>query len=194
MNNRVLVWSVAGSALLVATLMAIRWVAPSDAQNPRAEAKAPSPRELDQPLSHEVEACHDRTLTAREVPLRSVTGTAPDSTGGTLVDGAYDVVGYDAFGSLPVGATDKPFRQTIWLEGNGTVAKTTRIGVSGRAETTTWKVSVSGSELTLTGVCPVAMAGAEERIRFSASHDILATHFQQYGVPVVVTYRRRAEK
>ncbi len=154
---------------------------------------APSPRVSPRPRRPEgaPAACHDASLTAVEVPIARAIGQPETLGGGALRDGAYDVVSYEVFGTFDVESIGSAFRQTLHVERDGHVAKMVRVGRQGTAETTTWNLEAEGSELVLLGVCPDGVVGTTERVTFSATDDEVRFGFEQAGVPVVVTYRRR---
>ena len=136
--------------------------------------------------------CHEEELTAADVPIRSVDGHPPKVAGGELRDGVYDVADYRVFGRPREGALSATFRQTMVIEQRGGIAKNVRIGRTGQVETTVWATSISGAALTLRGVCPAAVQDSQETVDFGMQGDELVMSFEQAGLPVQVTYRRRS--
>lgn len=136
--------------------------------------------------------CHDEALTALDVPVRSVEGRPMDVRGGALRDGVYDVADYQVFGRPPGQTLSSTFRQTMVIEDNGAIAKNVRIGRTGHVETTIWATSVRGTVMTLVGVCPEAVKDSSETVEFESQGDDLVMSFEQAGLPVRVTYRRRS--
>jgi hypothetical protein len=141
--------------------------------------------------SKEVEPCHLVPLAAQPVPIE-VTSASPQAlTGGVVKDGVYDVVSYLVHAPAVPKGLPSNFRQTLAFEENGARSKTVRVGVRGEEETTTWSSKILGNEIELSGVCPPEIAGASERIVFETRGETLVTRFEQLGVPVTVSYRRR---
>lgn len=174
------------------------WILRRPLDDPQAqvvEAAATQPADLPAPSASHVAtnaACHDEKLTAPEVPVTRVGGSPVIVRGGQLQDGIYDVSKYQVFGRPREGALQSRFRQTIVIEQGGTVAKLVRVGMRGEVETTTWSSQVVGSTIRLTGLCPRWAEGTGETVEFGVLGEELITSFEQAGVPVQVTYRRRS--
>lgn len=170
--------------------------APRSREVPSEQASFPPADDAELPAQPSPEPawspCHNEALTASDVPVRSVEGRPTDVRGGALRDGVYDVADYQVFGRPPGQALSSTFRQTMVIEDQGAIAKNIRIGRTGRVETTIWATSVRGAVLTLVGVCPAAVKDSSETVEFDAHGDELVMSFEQAGLPVRVTYRRRA--
>lgn len=193
MQARSLQWG-AVSALAAAGVVGW-WMSrkpPAEPHAPIVEAAATQPAAP--PASHgaTLAACHDEKLTAPEIPVTRVGGSPVVVRGGHLQDGVYDVSKYQVFGRPREGALQSRFRQTIVIEKGGTMTKLVRIGMRGEVETTTWSTQVVGSTIRLTGLCPRWAEGTGETVEFGVFGEELVTSFEQAGVPVQVTYRRRS--
>ena len=157
---------------------------------PVVPATPPPPEPL---VDRAPKACHAEKLTAQSVPIETGFTDAPRAplAGGKLTDGVYDVVKYVVYGTPPQGALRPAFRQTIYIQDGGATAKNVRVGMQGRLETTTWSSEINGTEMVWTGVCPEVIRGTRENIQFGAEGDKLIMGFEQAGLPVQITYRRR---
>lgn len=170
------------------------WTLRRTPQEPHAPIVEAATQPAPQPASHgaTLTACHDEKLTAPEIPVTRVGGSPVVVRGGHLQDGVYDVSKYHVFGRPREGALQNRFRQTIVIEKGATVAKLVRLGLQGEVETTTWSTEVEGSTMRLTGLCPRWAEGTGETVEFGVFGEDLVTSFEQAGVPVQVTYRRRS--
>lgn len=136
------------------------------------------------------EKCPKIELGGTPVPQRSVSGAAPKPTGGQLSDGTYDVADYQWF-ETDAGTEREPFQQTMRFREGGKVVDLVKVQTAGEKPfTATLNVTVVGSTLTMTAVCPEALVGAKEQMSFTASENEILIHLTQ-GVSTLVTYRRR---
>lgn len=195
-----------GSAVALATLALIAAITfrlwPSPVSEPKqvekTEASSPLPkrpatRAPKAAASAMVDACHDERLTADEIHLDFVSGAVPPGVqGGALTSGVYDAVRYQVFGDVPEETLARTFRQTVVIDAERALMKTVRRDQHGRTQTWTWTTKTEGSRLELTGECPAGLKGGRESVQYGMSGSHLVTSFEQAGVPVVVTYRRRA--
>jgi hypothetical protein len=197
-HSRQLLW-IAGVVSAFSLALAAWWLmsrTPQGEPRPQVREVAPPRLPVEQKATQApdagVDSCHDEELTAKDVRIQRVNGTPQQASGGKLLDGVYDVATYEVFGKTPERALPSTFRQTMVVEQNGMVTKTIRIGRRGEVETTTWSSRARGSDLELTGMCPPAVNGAEETVSFAVQGEDLLLFFEQAGVPVQITYRRRS--
>lgn len=196
MQTRSLKW---GAVFALAAGGAVAWrllrKPPAEPHAPVVEAVATQPAVPPAPPASHGAAkavCHDEKLTAPEIPVTRVGGSPVVVRGGHLQDGVYDVSKYHVFGRPREGALQSRFRQTIVIENGGTMTKLVRLGLHGEVETTTWSTQVVGATIRLTGLCPRWAEGTGETVEFGVFGEELVTSFEQAGVPVQVTYRRRS--
>ena len=119
--------------------------------------------------------CTDLANTGQIVDRTGVQGEPPTSTGGTVVDGTYDLSAYAVFVgaggvSGPTGITAKASMRI----GAGKVDEILELGGTGKTATT--KItrsafSASGSTFAETQLCPATGAGAQ--LQFTAQDTIL---------------------
>lgn len=135
--------------------------------------------------------CPEIDLGGAPVPQRSVSGAAPKPRGGQISDGTYDVADYQWFESDP-GTVREAFHQTMRFRDGGKVVDLVKVEAAGEKPfTATLNVTVEGSVLTMTAVCPEALVGAKEQMSFTASASEILVHLTQGAVSTVVTYRLR---
>lgn len=200
-SARLIVGSVVALAAiaLIAAIAFRLWPSPVSRPKQVKKTEAPSPlpkrpaaRAPKAVASGAVGACHDERLTADEIHLDFVSGAAPEVQGGLLTSGVYDAVRYQVFGNIPEETLARTFRQTVVIDAERALMKTVRRDQHGRTQTWTWATKTEGSRLELTGECPAGLKGGRESVQYGMSDSHLVTSFEQAGVPVVVTYRRRA--
>jgi hypothetical protein len=120
-------------------------------------------------------SCTDLPLTGTLVDRTGVLGDPPTSTGGTIVDGDYDLTVYSVFVgaggvSGPTGITAKA---SIRLA-SGKIDEVLELGGTGKTVTTTATrstFSASGATFAETQLCP--MNGAGSQLQYTANDTIL---------------------
>lgn len=119
--------------------------------------------------------CADLANTGQLVDRTGVQGDPPTATGGTVVDGTYDLTAYAVFVGAagvagPTGITAKASMRI----GAGKVDEVIVLGGTGKSTTTTVRrsaYSASGSTFAETQLCPATGAGAQ--LQFTAQDTIL---------------------
>ena len=109
-------------------------------------------------------SCNDVTLGGADVPETGVAGDPAAGTGGTLVEGTYDLIEAQKFvGTGTPGATGKTFKSTVRLSGQ-TIDRMIRENNSDRRQRGTY--ASSGPSLTYAISCPVT---AQEQLTYSVN-------------------------
>lgn len=119
--------------------------------------------------------CSDLLNSGQLVDRTGVQGDPPTATGGTVVDGTYDLTAYAVFVGAagvagPTGITAKASMRI----GAGKVDEIIELGGTGKTATTTVTrsaFSASGSTFAETQLCPATGAGAQ--LQFTAQDTIL---------------------
>jgi hypothetical protein len=119
--------------------------------------------------------CTDVTATGVLVDRTGVVGDPPVATGGTIVDGTYDLTQYTVYvGASGVGGpTGITAKATIRIAG-GKIGEDIQIGGTGKTttETTTSSVyTVTGATFAETVLCPAGGGGLQ--LQFTAADPIL---------------------
>jgi len=119
--------------------------------------------------------CTDLAITGSLIDRTGVPGDPPTSTGGTIVDGSYDLTAYAVYVGVSgvAGPTGITARASIRV-GNGKIDEVLELGGTGKTTTTTATRSgyaASGATFAETQLCPATGAGAQ--LQFTANDPLL---------------------
>lgn len=119
--------------------------------------------------------CTDLAITGSLIDRTGVQGDPPTSTGGTIVDGNYDLTAYAVYVGVSgvAGPTGITARASIRI-GNGKIDEVLELGGTGKTTTTTATRSgyaASGATFAETQLCPATGAGAQ--LQFTANDPLL---------------------
>lgn len=119
--------------------------------------------------------CNDVVLSGVLIDRTGVMGDPPVSTGGTLVDGTYDLTQYTVYVGVAgvAGPTGITAKATIRIAG-GKLDQHTQIGGTGKTTTETTSTSTvvaTAATLAETDLCPAT--GGARQLQFTAADPIL---------------------
>ena len=123
--------------------------------SPTKDAGTSAPADAGDPEWPQTASCNSVANGATPIDVLLVTGQPPKMTGGTIVDGTYDLTSFRKFTSGTTGTNDTGYRETMVISNAGT--KIERVMISKKLQKTgraTGTQVPTGTAVAVTYTCP----------------------------------------